>query len=91
MSSAVRSIVWVQIVSAPGMIRSKLKVIRPMSSLTGIIAPRLSNGVAASAHVRMALAEAVRIDSGLSWKRCCPSVSGRPMATAVALVTSDGR
>ena len=70
MSSAVRSIVCVQMVSAPGMIRSKLKLISPMSSLTGIMAPRLSNGVAVRAHERIAPAEAVRIDSGFSWKRC---------------------
>ena len=54
MSSAVRSIVCDQMVCAPGMMRSKLKLMRPMSSLTGSIAPMLSNGVACSAQLRIA-------------------------------------
>ena len=50
-----------------------------------------SPGVAARAHVLMALAEAVRIDSGLSWNRCCPAVSGRPRAVASSGVIAEGR
>ena len=36
-------------------------------------------------------AEAVRMLSGFTWKRWLPSVSGRPMAVARSLVTSEGR
>ena len=33
---------------------------------------------------------AVRIDSGFTWKRWVPSVSGRPTAVARSFVTIDG-
>jgi len=90
MSSGLRWIVWVQIVSAPGITRSKLKLMRPRSSFTGRRFPTLSQGVAWRIQLRIVPTEAVRIDSGFSWNRCWPAVSGRPIPSARAGVTSDG-
>src|ERR1044072_7649038 len=71
------------------MIRSKLKVMRPIISLGGSSCPRLSYGVACMNQLMLA-GLAVRIDSGFTWKRCEPSESGRPIARARAPVSHAG-